>query len=149
MDSLIIFLAEYPIYIATVFAILYVVVKPRQHHHLRHIAIVIFSVLSSWYISTLLKKLINHPRPDITQALFVPSDIYSFPSGHATFMFGLAFAMYSFDKKVGLILFALAVITGITRVLGGVHYWYDVLGGFFIAAGVVHVILLLTKRIRS
>ena len=55
--------------------------------------------------------------------------------------------MYGFDKKPAHILFALAAITGAARVLSGVHYWYDILGGFVIGAGVASIVYILVRNL--
>lgn len=149
MNEIIILLAAVPIFIAILYALFHVITKHERRHHVRHIVIIGGSAILAWVVTFILKDIIAHPRPDLTKALFIPNDIYSFPSGHATFMFGLAFAMYSFDKHAGKILFLLALITGVARVLAGVHFWYDIVGGFFVGAIVSYIILLLTKHIRS
>lgn len=149
MNEIIYIFSALPIFIAIFYALFHVITKHERRHHIRHILIISITSVLSFLVAVILKNIIAHPRPDLTQAIFMPNDIYSFPSGHATFMFGLAFAMHSFDKHAGKILFVLALITGIARVLAGVHYWYDIVGGFFVGAIVSYIVLLLTKRIRS
>lgn len=99
--------------------------------------------VGAWYAAHYLKLLINFPRPDLSHALFLPVDIHSngLPSAHAAFMFALAATMYSFDRRAGIVLYILAIITGVARVLAGVHFWYDIVGGavlgYFLSWGVV------------
>lgn len=146
MNQLTIFGAEYLIFIANVYAIFHVLTKHERKHHVRHIAIIFGSALLAWVVTHFLKDIVHHPRPDLTNSLVPVNDPYSFPSGHTTYMFSLAFAMLSFDKKPAYFLFVLAAITGICRVLVGVHYWYDIVGGIVVAYGVVAVVLYLAKR---
>lgn len=149
MSTLVIFFAAYPIYIASLYAVIHVLLRHEKRHHVTHIASVFLSGLIAFFISRTLKVFIDHPRPDLLHALFVPEDVYSFPSGHATYMFALAFALYGFDKKGGVVLFVLAAVTGLARVLAGVHYWYDIVGGLFIGAGVASVVhVALSRRVR-
>lgn len=149
MNQIIYFCATYLIYLASIYAFLHVVLKHERRHHIKHIAIIFGSGVTAWIVAHFLKNVIAHPRPEIVNTLLVPSDIYSFPSGHATFMFALAFSLYSFDKKAGFIIFALALLTGIGRVLAGVHYWYDIVGGFILGALISYIVLASTKNFRS
>ena len=149
MNSIIIFCAEYLIFISAFYAIMHVLLKHEKKHYIQHIVIIFGSAVAAWIVSHFLKNIIAHPRHDLTHALITPDDVYSFPSGHATFMFALAFSMFSFDKKAGKIIFILALLTGIARVLSGVHFWYDIVGGFAIGAFVAYFVILVTRSIRG
>jgi undecaprenyl-diphosphatase len=131
MNTIIIFCAQYLIFVA----IGYVAARSLQgKHKIEHVLISLCTALLAWVVAHFLKGIIAHPRPDSMHALIVPDDMYSFPSGHATFMSALAVSMYSFNKKTGYVIFTLAIITGMARVLAGVHFWYDILGGVCIGA---------------
>lgn len=72
------------------------------------------------------------PRPFVQ--LDIDSLIYhsasgSFPSRHAVSAFAIATAIRYIDRRVGRWLLLLAVITGLSRVMVGVHFPLDVLGG--------------------
>lgn len=56
----------------------------------------------------------------------------SFPSGHASFFFALAAAVYLFNRRAGYWFFAAAFIISIARVFVGVHYPGDILAGALI-----------------
>jgi len=53
----------------------------------------------------------------------------SFPSGHATITFALAFMIARVDRDWGAAFLILAVLTALGRVFVGVHYPLDILGG--------------------
>lgn len=57
----------------------------------------------------------------------------SFPSGHALFTAALFMGLIRFYKNKSLILITIVIglITVSARVIGGVHYPGDILGGFF------------------
>ncbi len=57
----------------------------------------------------------------------------AFPSSHAAIFFAIAVVVGYFDRRMGLWFFALAIINGIARVAGGVHWPLDILGGFVVA----------------
>lgn len=149
MDMLIIFCAVILIYVASTVAIYRVLKRHEKKHHIRHIVMLIGTSVGAWAAAHFFKNLINYPRPDLSKALFLPLDAGSqgLPSGHAAFMFALAATMYSFDKKAGYALYALAIITGIARVLAGVHFWYDILGGAILGYAVSQCVIYLSKRL--
>jgi undecaprenyl-diphosphatase len=56
----------------------------------------------------------------------------SFPSGHAAFLFGLAFAVFYFNRRWGWWFLALALLNGVARIFVGVHWPSDILGGIVV-----------------
>lgn len=145
MDTLSIFAAEYFIYISTLLAVSYVLFMHERRHHMQHIAIIVGSAIVAWILSHFLKDVIAHPRPDLALALITPDSVYSFPSGHASFMSALGFAAFLYNKKAGIVLLFLAVLTGISRVFVGVHYWYDIVGGFILGIAVAYAVVRFSK----
>lgn len=84
------------------------------------------------FLVEIIRFFYHSPRPfvalaDATQLL--PKSGYSFPSGHATFFFGLSAVIYFYDKKLGITFFVLSAIMGLARIMAGVHYPLDILGG--------------------
>lgn len=57
----------------------------------------------------------------------------SFPSGHATIMFAMAFSVMFGDTKWGIFYFIIALISSLSRVVVGVHYPADIFGGMLVA----------------
>lgn len=149
MNTVILFCAVVLIYVAIGFAIARVVRKHEKKHHVRHVVMLIGTAFGAWFAADFFKKLIVYPRPDLTDALFLPLNInsYGMPSGHAAFMFALAATMYAFDKRAGHALLVLAVITGIARVLAGVHFWYDIVGGALLGYAVSAIVVYACKRL--
>lgn len=89
------------------------------------------------FLNLLLKSIFLRPRPDILQLVYASG--YSFPSGHA--MVGIAF--YGFliylcscflkspwHQVLTVLLVALILLIGISRIYLGVHYASDIMGGF-------------------
>lgn len=146
MNTIIIFCASYLIYISALFAVLRVFWKHGKNHYVRNLIVIFGSAVFAWVIAHFLKGIIALGRPDSAYPLVKPDDVYSFPSGHATFMFALAFAMYGFDKRAGKIIAVLAIATGIARVLAGVHFWYDIVGGCLLGCVVAYICILIAKR---
>ena len=59
----------------------------------------------------------------------------SFPSDHASAAFGIAFAIFLFDRVAGSIFLAAAFVIGAGRVFIGAHYPADVLAGCLVGLG--------------
>jgi len=59
----------------------------------------------------------------------------SFPSDHASAAFGIAFAVFFFDRLVGSIFLSAACVIGVGRVIVGAHYPSDVLAGCLVGLG--------------
>ncbi len=149
MNMIILFCAVVLIYVAFIFAMFRVWRRHEKKHHIRHIAMLVGTAFGSWYAAHFFKHLIAYPRPDLTGALFQPLEAasYGLPSGHAAFMFALATTMYSFDARAGQVLYVLAILTGVGRVLSGVHFWYDIVGGAVLGYAVSAIVLYLCKRL--
>lgn len=103
----------------------------------------------------IVKGLVARPRPE----LFVHGTAaggYSFPSGHAmdsfAFLFVVAYLFWYFMRHVG---FALLVsvlagiciaLIGLSRVVLGVHYPSDVVGGYALSAAWLSLVLAVLDR---
>ena len=59
----------------------------------------------------------------------------SFPSDHTTFLVSIAlvFLLYKSSRKIGCLLFILAIIGAISRVYCGVHYPFDIACSFVVS----------------
>lgn len=89
---------------------------------------------SGFVILSFLRKKINAPRPyeewDIKPLLDRDSPGQSMPSRHVFSATIISMACLHASLSVGLILLILSAILGLVRVLGGVHYPKDVVGGY-------------------
>src|SRR6266480_1642026 len=65
----------------------------------------------------------------------------SFPSDHASAAFAIAFAVFLFDRLVGSIFLAAAVLIGVGRVFIRAHYPADVLAGALVGLAVALVVV--------
>jgi len=90
------------------------------------------AIVSRFIFGEIIKRLVARPRPfefhQVTQ--LIPEDLHmSFPSGHITFFFAFSTAVYFYNKKAGLICYAVSFLMGLARIYTGVHYPADILGG--------------------
>lgn len=109
------------------------------------------AILSRGIITELIRFLYQRPRPfaALDQVkLLIPKDGSepSFPSGHAVFLFAVAFAVYLYDKKIGGILILAALLASIARIYTGIHYPSDILGGAAVAYASVYLVKKAKRR---
>ncbi|HCB35479.1 MAG: hypothetical protein A2W52_04510 [Candidatus Taylorbacteria bacterium RIFCSPHIGHO2_02_49_25] len=79
-----------------------------------------------------LRLFIHRPRPFVADPSIIPlisETSFSFPSGHAAFFFALSTVVFLHNKRWGVWFFIAAAVISIARVLAGVHYVTDILGG--------------------
>src|SRR3972149_10043975 len=103
----------------------------------------LFAALLAWVLSQMIKSLFPTIRPfqmygTMPMTLLVPFD-GAFPSGHTASAFGLAVSVWLHNKKIGIIFVMGAILVGLGRILGNVHFFADVVGGSLI--GVVSAYL--------
>jgi undecaprenyl-diphosphatase len=67
------------------------------------------------------------------------------PSHHMVFMASVAFMVYYSNKRLGLILIGLSLISGVARISAGIHYPSDVFAGIVLAGFTVFLCMMLSK----
>lgn len=81
----------------------------------------------------ILKNTIKRDRPchrfDNFNAFIIPSDKFSFPSGHAAAAFVFATVFSHFYPAMLELSYSIAVLIGLSRVMLGVHYPTDIAAG--------------------
>lgn len=129
LDSLGRFLGgDYFLYLfALVVALLWLNKNVRNRIYLALASVLVGRVI----ITEILKRIIDRPRPYEVipvQQLIVDADRgVSFPSGHATIYFAIAFAFVGTEYFWPFLV--LAIVGSLARVFVGVHYPFDILVG--------------------
>lgn len=133
----------WPLIVPTVFGL---VVWGGRKGRVAVIVIVVSVGLSDYTTGKILKQLIGRLRPcNVLEGvnLLAYCGQYGFPSSHASNMAALAVTGSYYYRRAVIPLFSIAVVIGYSRIYVGVHYPFDVLGGFVwggtIAAGVIWV----------
>lgn len=100
-------------------------------------------------VTELIRFLYHRPRPFMVYSVnqLVANGSYSFPSGHAALFFAMATAIYFYNKKWGAWFFIAAILMGAARVIAGVHYPTDILGGAAIGILSAYAVFYLVKKI--
>ena len=87
----------------------------------------------------ILKHGIKRPRPHDVSTEFssylVPSDKFSFPSGHTAAAFVMATMVASFYPSYTALAYTVATLIGTSRVLLGVHFPTDIFAGVLLGLG--------------
>ena len=106
-------------------------------------ATVLLAMVDAWAIDELIKLVVRRPRPfealaNAPGALPAPETViahpssYSFPSGDAALAMGAAVAFAYVTPKYRVPILLLGISAALARVVVGVHYPFDVLGGMIV-----------------
>lgn len=120
--------------------------------------LILISYIVSGLLAQLLKHSFNAPRPKV---FFKPEEYQhfidgvsianreSFPSGHTTSAFALAFILaYSTNKKsFQIILLLLAIAAGYSRIYLGQHFLTDVLFGAFLGTFISALTIFVSNKV--
>lgn len=139
-DLWIVFFAKYFPYIVAGLFVVFALTRSQA----RKVRILLFcegaaAALISRGAVEAIRLFIHRPRPFVADTSIVPlisETSFSFPSGHAAFFFALATTVYLHDKRLGVWFFLAAAAIGAARVLAGVHYPTDILGGAVLGVAV-------------
>ena len=118
-----------------------------------------FDLVGCTVINQTIKHIVRRPRPNVLR--LVEENGYSFPSGHS--MISVAFyglLIYFVYKNINnkylkwtlISLLSLLILTiGFSRIYVGVHYFTDVVGGFFLALAylIVYIYIYNKKVIKN
>jgi undecaprenyl-diphosphatase len=141
MHGLIVFSAAYLYLIILVLGGIIFVRAGRQDK----IALVYLALVAlplAFLLGELCNRIIISPRPflvDHVQALVPATADNGFPSDHTLLSMTVAFLVFAYNRKLGLLLIVLAAFVGAGRVLANVHHPIDVIGGTIIAAIAVFI----------
>ena len=82
-------------------------------------------------VAEIIRFFYNSPRPFVNNHVvrLIPENSYSFPSGHAIFFFALVSMIFFYNKKLAYWLGGGGIIMGLARIIVGVHWPSDILGG--------------------
>ncbi len=143
LDTLLIFSAEYLLFwLIAGAAVFFLSKKENGLNSIKRILILFISIFVAWGISQIINTLYPNPRPflvlDGINLLFEHGDYDSFPSGHTTIAFALAAGLFYYSKPTAWLFVLGALLVGTSRVIAGVHWPLDILGGL-ILGGIVSV----------
>jgi undecaprenyl-diphosphatase len=135
MNTIIIFCASYLYLVSIALYALVLLQSPKK----KRLSIIWLSALSfplTFIIGKLSGYLISSPRPFVTEhikPLIAHVADNGFPSDHTLLTMTIATVIFIYHKKVGIVLFILALLVGTARVVGQIHHPLDIIGASAIA----------------
>ena len=153
LDGLIVFCASYLAYILVLLFLMFVIVSVYSRREKLIILLVtgLSCIIARGGVTELIRFFYHRPRPFLTLEAhpLLTDSAWSFPSGHATFFFALATAVYLYNKQWGKLFFTGAVLVAVGRVVAGVHYPSDSIAGAFIGIVVAYLTFLIITKLLS
>ncbi|MDO8498543.1 MAG: phosphatase PAP2 family protein [bacterium] len=130
LDQLMVFGAEYLIFISYLLALLLFFKAGSSER--KALVLTVLGFLISQILIRVIHLFYLEPRPFITfpiTPLIKHTAEASFPSTHTTIMATLAFSYMIYHSKYTLLFIFFLVWVGFARIFVGVHYPFDILGG--------------------
>lgn len=143
-DNFFIFGARY-LAPALVLSVALVFIFSKERSRWKRLVFVYIVALLCWVAAAGLKVAFSTARPfqvlGVNLLVENPPADFAFPSGHTAFVAGLSLALYAFDRVWGLSFLLVSLFVGISRVVVGLHWFLDILGGFVLALLVFGVVI--------
>ena len=150
LDSIFIFFASYLQYfLGAIFFSFLFFSGYKNKEKIKIFAVTAGSIIvSRLFIVELIRFFYHRPRPFVLYSLnqLIPETGYSFPSGHATVFFAASAAIFCYNKKLGIIFFVASILMNVSRVIAGVHYLSDIIGGMILGSVVALSIFHLVEK---
>jgi undecaprenyl-diphosphatase len=149
MNYVIIFGAKYLYLVAAIIAIGYFFSLPRDKRR----SFFLFSIIdfiSVYLVGLFAGYLYNNPRPFVSDGitpLISHAANNGFPSDHTLLTAAFASIIYCYNKKLGIILFIISVLVGLSRVFAGIHHYVDILGSLIIAIVITYIVYKFSEKI--
>lgn len=150
LDNIFIFFADYFQYlVGLIFLALLIRSAYSQRQKMAIFFVTIISALfSRLAVTSLVRFFYHHPRPFAVHSVhqLISESGYSFPSGHAAFFFAFSGAIYAYNKNWGIFFFICSTIISLSRIMAGIHYPSDILGGLVVGLLSAYLFVYLEKK---
>ncbi len=112
-------------------------------------SLLFLSGIFSWFVANIFKSILRINRPFVDLEIIpLHSEMgFSFPSEHMAVFTAIAVVMFLINKKAGFIFLIIAILIGLSRIVIGVHYPLDIVGGLFVGVLVGLLFIKLFKKI--
>ncbi len=152
-DRTVIFFADYLQYtvlIVLIFTLFFQEAKRKEKYYFL-VALAISTIIARLGIVNLFRFFYHRPRPFMVHEVnqLLTNLDWSFPSGHATVFFAVAFVAYKYNKRWGAVLYVVSFFITISRIIGGIHYPSDILGGLLLGSLVSYIVINIVKHYQN
>jgi len=117
------------------------------------LTLIVSLIISDQTSSSIVKPMIGRLRPCKTlenfRLLIECGSGYSFPSSHAVNIATAAGIFIYNYKRFSVLWITMAVLVGYSRIYVGVHYPFDVFGGFILGSGIALIFMVVSGRIEA
>ena len=152
--SLAVFIARWLI-VAFLPLAVFCIVQGKEGKHAVYEAV--WALLIALLATSLLASYVQRPRPFNATPdpaapivrLIPPPYNTSFPSGHTASACAMAAALLYVNRRVGFVAVAVAALVALGRIVVGVHYPTDILGGLIIGIAAFAIVRVFHRAIRS
>jgi len=152
LDTFIVFFAEWLIWWMAGALVLFLVFGKDKRRELKIIFEALATAVSARFVvAEVIRYFYDRARPFEVLGIYRLMDHSAgsaFPSGHASFSFALAMAIYFYYPKTSALFFLAAILISLGRVAVGVHWPSDVLGGAIVGVLTVWALDFLFKKFK-
>lgn len=149
-DGLIVFFAQTVPYVLGIVFLLFLAFAVRGRYAKIRIFLVgaLAGILARLGITELIRFFYHRPRPFTALPIrqLLSSDNWSFPSGHAAFFFAVSTVVFLYSRSWGIVFFSLAIAMTVSRIIAGIHYPSDILGGALVGIGTGYLVFVFAKK---
>jgi len=112
-------------------------------------SLLFLSATFSFFLADFIKIILHTARPFVELGIIpLYKEIgFSFPSEHSAIFSALAFCMFFINRKLGILVGVFTLLIGLSRIVIGVHYPIDVLGGFALGFIISYIFIRIFKKI--
>ncbi|HKR81458.1 MAG TPA: phosphatase PAP2 family protein [Candidatus Saccharimonadales bacterium] len=136
MHAIVIFVAKYFIVLSVLLAIA-AWFRLDNFYKKRFVAAAVIGAIIALALAKLGSMLFHNPRPFVVghfTPYFAHGNDNGFPSDHTLFTSFIAVLVFWYSRKMGTVLFAVALAVGLARVAAGVHHLIDIIGAIAFAS---------------
>ena len=151
MDAFFVFVSIYVIILPVLILALYFY-NQKVHASWKIIIFFAISLSLSFILSLIAREMYVNPRPFVVGNFtpLIPHDSGNgFPSDHTLLASAIAASLWFFNKRVGLLVFAITILIGVSRVYVGVHHPIDIIGSICISSFSAFVASIVIKNKES
>ena len=137
LDALFVFLADDLVWIVCIAVFFYLLKSGDKRTAFHNVAVVFGAALMGAITSTIFKNIFHTLRPfvELTNVRqLIPESGFAFPSGHTTDLMAIAAVLWNSHRRVSVFVGIAVLLVGLARIIVGVHWPIDILGGILLGS---------------